>query len=70
MSSVKISCYQGRLTGLEHVEKTIEERIRQFSLDSCGVLTPPVERALAGVGDIPVDIERVFPVVAKMQEWQ
>jgi hypothetical protein len=70
MFSVKISCYQGRLTGLEDVGKTIEERILQFSLDSYGVLTPPVERPLAGVGDIPVDVEPVFPLVAKMQGWQ
>jgi hypothetical protein len=38
-------------------------------LDTYGILTPLVEQALASVIDIPVDIEPLFPIVARMQDW-
>jgi hypothetical protein len=38
-------------------------------LDTYGVLMPPVKQALASVTDIPVDIEPLFPIVARMQDW-
>lgn len=38
-------------------------------LDTYGVLTPPIEQALASVTDILVDIEPVFPIVVRMRDW-
>jgi hypothetical protein len=38
-------------------------------LDTYGVVTPLLEQALASVTDIPVDIEPLFPIVARMQDW-
>ena len=41
---------------------------REF-LDTYGVLTPPLEEALARMADLPVDIEPVFPIESMMREW-
>ncbi len=38
-------------------------------LDTYGVLTPVVQQGLASVADIPVDIEPLFPIVARMRDW-
>ncbi len=38
-------------------------------LDTYGVLTPLIEKALASMTDIPVDIEPLFPIVARMHDW-
>jgi hypothetical protein len=38
-------------------------------LDTYGVLTPPLEEALARQADLPVDIEPLFPIEAIMREW-
>ena len=38
-------------------------------LDTYGVLTPPLEEALARMADLPVDIEPLFPIEAKMRDW-
>lgn len=41
---------------------------REF-LDGYGVLTPPVEGALARMADLPVDIEPIFPIESIMPGW-
>jgi hypothetical protein len=38
-------------------------------LDTYGVLTPPLEEALARQADLPVDIEPLFPIEAIMRDW-
>jgi hypothetical protein len=38
-------------------------------LDTYGVLTPPLEEALARQADLPVDIELLFPVEEIMRDW-
>jgi hypothetical protein len=38
-------------------------------LDSYGVLTPPLEEALARMADLPVDIEPLFPIEELMRDW-
>jgi hypothetical protein len=43
-------------------------RAKDF-LDTYGVLTPPLEEALARQADLPVDIEPLFPIEAMMREW-
>jgi len=43
-------------------------RAKDF-LDTYGVLTPPLEEALAVQADLPVDIEPVFPVEAMIRDW-
>ncbi|MDH4207430.1 MAG: peptidase [Anaerolineae bacterium] len=41
---------------------------REF-LDTYGVLTPPMEVALARMVDLPVDIEPIFPLESMMRGW-
>jgi hypothetical protein len=43
-------------------------RAKDF-LDTYGVLTPPLEEALARQADLPVDIELLFPIESAMREW-
>jgi hypothetical protein len=43
-------------------------RAKDF-LDTYGVLTPPLEEALARMADLPVDIEPLFPIEAMMRDW-
>ena len=38
-------------------------------LDTYGVLTPPLEQASTAMMDLPVDIEPLFPIEAKMRDW-
>jgi hypothetical protein len=38
-------------------------------LDTYGVLTPPLEEALARMADLPVDIEPLFPIESVMRDW-
>ena len=38
-------------------------------LDTYGVLTPPLEEAFTAMMDLPVDIEPLFPIEAKMRDW-
>jgi hypothetical protein len=38
-------------------------------LDTYGALTPPLQQALINMSDVPVDIEPMFSIEAKMQEW-
>ena len=38
-------------------------------LDTYGVLTSPLEEAFTAMMDLPVDIEPLFPIEAKMRDW-
>jgi hypothetical protein len=41
---------------------------REF-VETYGVLTPPLEEALARMADLPVDIEPIFPIEELMRDW-
>jgi hypothetical protein len=41
----------------------------QEVLDTYGVLTPPLEGAMAAMEGLPVDIKPLFPIEEMMRDW-
>jgi hypothetical protein len=41
----------------------------ELLLDTYGILTAPLEATISAMGDLPVDIEPVFPIEEMMESW-